>query len=132
MFSIILDIWRQIASMKPAFISKTPHFNFITVHCKPYPSTLSESASYELTSFSRRHLDHWNGNLRVDMRVSKRRNRLHRCAVPREWCRHPERAQHCQHQRAEYLATGCLLSDTYGYKSNHDQFLRRFSKVILV
>ncbi|PMD37454.1 potassium transport protein TRK1/TRK2 [Hyaloscypha variabilis F] len=32
MFAIILDIWNHVASLKPAFISKSPHFNFITVH----------------------------------------------------------------------------------------------------
>jgi len=32
MYSILLDIWGQVKSLKPAFISKTPHFNFITVH----------------------------------------------------------------------------------------------------
>ena len=45
MLSIILDVWRQIASMKPAFISKTPHFNFITVHCKPDLTLLYRSSS---------------------------------------------------------------------------------------
>ncbi|KAL2062692.1 hypothetical protein VTL71DRAFT_5764 [Oculimacula yallundae] len=32
MYSILLDIWGQVKSLKPSFISKTPHFNFITVH----------------------------------------------------------------------------------------------------
>ncbi|KAI9047303.1 hypothetical protein LZ554_008751 [Drepanopeziza brunnea f. sp. 'monogermtubi'] len=30
--SILSDVWGQLKSLKPAFISKTPHFNFITVH----------------------------------------------------------------------------------------------------
>ncbi|RDL40939.1 putative potassium transport protein 1 [Venustampulla echinocandica] len=32
MHSILYDIWHQIVSLKPSFISKSPHFNFITVH----------------------------------------------------------------------------------------------------
>ncbi|KAE8447840.1 hypothetical protein EG329_010069 [Mollisiaceae sp. DMI_Dod_QoI] len=32
MYSILLDVWHHVESLKPAFISKTPHFNFITVH----------------------------------------------------------------------------------------------------
>ncbi|KAG4429965.1 hypothetical protein IFR05_014553 [Cadophora sp. M221] len=32
MYSILLDVWGHVKSLKPAFISKTPHFNFITVH----------------------------------------------------------------------------------------------------
>lgn len=26
--------WAQLRAVKPAFVSKTPHFNFISVHCK--------------------------------------------------------------------------------------------------
>ncbi|TAQ87249.1 hypothetical protein B7494_g4412 [Chlorociboria aeruginascens] len=32
MFTILSEIWSHITSLKPGFISKTPHFNFITVH----------------------------------------------------------------------------------------------------
>ncbi|TGO64399.1 hypothetical protein BCON_0007g00490 [Botryotinia convoluta] len=32
MFSLLLELWQQIAALKPSFISKSPHFNFITVH----------------------------------------------------------------------------------------------------
>ncbi|TVY73384.1 Low-affinity potassium transport protein [Lachnellula suecica] len=32
MYSILLDVWHHVSSLKPAFISKTPHFNFITLH----------------------------------------------------------------------------------------------------
>ncbi|KAH6666889.1 cation transport protein-domain-containing protein [Halenospora varia] len=32
MYTILIEIWNHIVSLKPAFISKTPHFNFITVH----------------------------------------------------------------------------------------------------
>lgn len=32
MYSILIDVWHHVESLKPAFISKTPHFNFITVH----------------------------------------------------------------------------------------------------
>ncbi|PQE28534.1 putative potassium transport 1 protein [Rutstroemia sp. NJR-2017a WRK4] len=32
MFSLLIDLWHQIAALKPSFISKSPHFNFITVH----------------------------------------------------------------------------------------------------
>ncbi|KAF4628047.1 hypothetical protein G7Y89_g10103 [Cudoniella acicularis] len=32
MYSILLELWDHVVSLKPAFISKTPHFNFITVH----------------------------------------------------------------------------------------------------
>lgn len=33
-FGPFVDIWREIVSLKPGFLSKTPHFNFITVHCE--------------------------------------------------------------------------------------------------
>ncbi|KAA8564409.1 hypothetical protein MFRU_013g00350 [Monilinia fructicola] len=32
MFTLLLELWHQIAALKPSFISKSPHFNFITVH----------------------------------------------------------------------------------------------------
>ncbi|ATZ57791.1 hypothetical protein BCIN_15g03240 [Botrytis cinerea B05.10] len=32
MFSLLIELWQQIAALKPSFISKSPHFNFITVH----------------------------------------------------------------------------------------------------
>ncbi|TVY41475.1 Low-affinity potassium transport protein [Lachnellula subtilissima] len=32
MYSMLLDVWNHVQSLKPAFISKSPHFNFITVH----------------------------------------------------------------------------------------------------
>ncbi|TVY13687.1 Low-affinity potassium transport protein [Lachnellula arida] len=32
MYTILLQVWNHIQSLKPAFISKSPHFNFITVH----------------------------------------------------------------------------------------------------
>lgn len=43
--------WAQILAIKPAFVSKTPHFNFISVHCKrilsfvlqPIPHTYTAS-----------------------------------------------------------------------------------------
>ncbi|KAF7936827.1 hypothetical protein BELL_0609g00050 [Botrytis elliptica] len=32
MFTLLLELWQHIAALKPSFISKSPHFNFITVH----------------------------------------------------------------------------------------------------
>ncbi|CZT05979.1 probable potassium transport protein 1 [Rhynchosporium agropyri] len=32
MYSILLDFWGHVKSLKPAFFSRKPHFNFITVH----------------------------------------------------------------------------------------------------
>ncbi|CAD6452603.1 f2c3a7ca-9e18-4261-9248-8549f93af24e [Sclerotinia trifoliorum] len=32
MFTLLLELWQQIAALKPSFISKSPHFNFITIH----------------------------------------------------------------------------------------------------
>ncbi|QSZ32755.1 hypothetical protein DSL72_002334 [Monilinia vaccinii-corymbosi] len=32
MLTLLLELWQQIAALKPSFISKRPHFNFITVH----------------------------------------------------------------------------------------------------
>ncbi|KAH8591059.1 cation transport protein-domain-containing protein [Bisporella sp. PMI_857] len=32
MFSIPIEVWGHIRSLKPAFLSRHPHFNFITVH----------------------------------------------------------------------------------------------------
>lgn len=26
--------WDQLKTLKPSFVSKKPHFNFITVHCE--------------------------------------------------------------------------------------------------
>lgn len=27
-------VWAQVKALKPSFISKTPHFNFISAHCE--------------------------------------------------------------------------------------------------
>ncbi|KAK2623658.1 hypothetical protein QTJ16_006839 [Diplocarpon rosae] len=32
MYSNLPDVWGQVRALKPAFMSKTPHFNFITIH----------------------------------------------------------------------------------------------------
>jgi potassium uptake Trk family protein len=34
MTAVIWDVWEHIKSLKPAFLSRNPHFNFSTVHCK--------------------------------------------------------------------------------------------------
>lgn len=31
---VLSMIWNQIRTLKPSFVSKKPHFNFITAHCK--------------------------------------------------------------------------------------------------
>lgn len=30
-------VWAQLKAVKPAFVSKKPHFNFISVHCPSNP-----------------------------------------------------------------------------------------------
>lgn len=30
-------LWGQLLAAKPAFVSKKPHFNFISVHCQCLP-----------------------------------------------------------------------------------------------
>jgi Cation transport protein len=35
-WKLFIDGWGFIKALKPAFLSKTPHFNFITIHCKSF------------------------------------------------------------------------------------------------
>lgn len=34
MLKPFVDVWHHVKAMKPSFLSRKPHFNFITVHCK--------------------------------------------------------------------------------------------------
>jgi len=33
-FAPFADAWHEVVKLKPGFLSTTPHFNFITVHCE--------------------------------------------------------------------------------------------------
>lgn len=81
-----------LESLRPAFASKHPHFNFITVHCKFATPQLHPLARTN----PRRLLDYWRGHIWFHMHLSPWRNRIHRCPLSLEWLSHPERPEYRQ------------------------------------